>query len=62
VGHNVSMLMADQDRAFHDRYLQRHHATGERHLIGQPREMQGRRKDGQLFPLHLAVSRTGTGP
>ncbi|MFO1193329.1 MAG: EAL domain-containing protein [Rhodoferax sp.] len=62
VGRNVSMLMAEQDRAFHDRYLQRHHTTGERHLIGQPREMQGRRKDGRVFPLHLAVSRTGTGP
>ena len=58
IGHNVSMLMADHDRAFHDHYMKRHQATGERHLIGQPREMEGRRKDGTLFPLNLAVSRT----
>ena len=59
IGANVSMLMPDQERVFHDHHLQHHRETGERRLIGQPREMQGRRKDGSLFPLNLAVSRTG---
>lgn len=57
MGRNVSLLMADHEGAFHDRYLKRHNVTGERHLIGSPREMQGRRADGSLFPIHLAVSR-----
>ena len=61
IGRNVSLLMADHERAYHDGYMQRHRETGEKHLIGQPREMEGRRKDGRLFPLHLAVSRTETG-
>ena len=58
IGANVSMLMAEQDRAFHDHYIQRHRETGQMNLIGQPREMEGRRKDGSLFPLSLAVPRT----
>jgi signal transduction histidine kinase len=34
------------------RYLQ----TGEKHIIGIGREVQGRRKDGSVFPVDLAVS------
>lgn len=61
IGRNVSLLMADHDRAEHDRYMQRFHAGGESTLVGQSREMEGRRKDGSLFPLNLSVSRTGQG-
>ena len=61
IGRNVSMLMADHDRAEHDRYMQRFQTEGKSSLVGQPREMEGRRKDGSLFPLNLSVSRTGQG-
>ena len=61
IGRNVSLLMADHDRAEHDRYMQRFQLGGESPLVGQPREMEGRRKDGSLFPLNLAVSRTEQG-
>ena len=57
VGHNVSMLMPDHDRLHHDGYLQHYHDTGETRVIGKTREMQARRKDGQVFPVSLAVSR-----
>jgi len=57
IGHNVSMLMPDHDRLHHDGYLQHYHDTGETRVIGKAREMQARRKDGQVFPISLAVSR-----
>ena len=57
IGRNVSMLMEDHDRLHHDGYMQHYHDTGETRVIGKVREMKARRKDGQVFPVSLAVSR-----
>jgi len=57
IGRNVSMLMADHDRRHHDVYMQHHHDTGETRVIGKVREMLAARKNGQVFPISLAVSR-----
>jgi len=56
LGQNVSMLMPMPHRQDHDMYIQRYVETGKRHIIGIGREVEGRRKDGTLFPLHLSVS------
>lgn len=55
-GKNIKILMPDPYVNEHDEYLERYQKTGERQIIGVGREVVGKRKDGSLFPMYLAVS------
>ena len=52
---NVSMLMAEPDRTLHASHLARYKTTGEARIIGIGRDVQGRRANGELFPVALSV-------
>ena len=45
----------------HDSYLDQYRKTGKKKLIGIGREVEGRRKNGDLFPIHLGVGETVVG-
>jgi PAS domain S-box-containing protein len=60
-GRNVNVLMMEPDRSNHDDYLRRFGETGESDLIGVRRELVGRTKSGEAFPIDLDVSET-SGP
>jgi PAS domain S-box-containing protein len=56
IGRNVSMLMPLPYRDEHNGYIRLYLDTGRKKIIGIGREVLGQRKDGTIFPMHLAVS------
>jgi len=55
LGHNVNLLMTPRDRRSHDAYIRSYVRTGIARVIGNGRDVTGRRKDGATIPLRLSV-------
>ena len=63
IGRNVRMLMPEPYRSAHDGYLKRYLDSGERRCLGRGfREVEGRRKDGSVFPMELSINEMRSGP
>ena len=56
IGQNVKMLMPQPYRDEHDGYLARYQAEQTSHIIGIGRKVKGRRRNGDVFPMHLSVT------
>jgi len=59
IGKDISTLMTGEDRANHAAYIDRYLNTHEARIIGIGREVNARRKDGTVFPIHLAIGEVG---
>ena len=60
IGKNVGVLMDSHHGAAHDAHLERYLKSGHRRLSTEPRLLsgQGRRRNGEVFPVRLAVCET----
>lgn len=56
IGSKINLLMPEPYHSAHDEYIRHYLATGEKKVIGIGREVEGRRKDGSVFPIDLAIS------
>ncbi len=61
IGNNITMLMPDGDhKEHHNDYLRLSNNPGVISVISSPRELQGKSKDGRIFPIELAVTEVRT--
>lgn len=58
LGQSVNTLMPEAMARMHNGFLQHHQETGETRIIGIGREVEGKRKDGTVFPVHISVGRS----
>ena len=62
LGRSVHVLLEENKAMAHDEHVQRFVDTGVAHVVGIGRDVEGRRKDGTLFPLHLSLASWRNGP
>jgi len=56
IGKNATMLMHESSHSEHGDYLLDCCSTDDKKVIGVGREVTGKRKDGSIFPMELAVN------
>ncbi len=56
IGEDVSILMPAPHAPRHSSYVDRYMETGEARIIGIGRYVEAKRRDGTVFPVHLAIS------
>ena len=62
IGSPVAILMTGEDKRNHNKYIAGYENTGKSSIIDVgAREVLGRRKDGSMFPISLAVGKVSIG-
>jgi len=52
----LTMIMPERFRALHENGLSRYLATGQHHVMGKVVEMEGQRKNGEIFPIEISIT------
>ncbi|MCG7499520.1 PAS domain S-box protein [Vibrio sp. Of7-15] len=55
IGNNINVLMPSPYREEHDGYLANYRVSGIKKIIGKGREVEGKKKDGSVFPISLSI-------
>lgn len=55
IGQNVKILMPEPFRSGHDSYIRNYLGTKRAKILGLGRDTLGRKKSGEIFPIHLSV-------
>lgn len=61
VGRNISVLMPEPYREKHDGFIENYQKTRTAKIIGIGRKVEGLKKDGCVFPMHLSVGEVKRG-
>lgn len=61
IGQNISLLMPAPYQQAHEGHVRAYLAGGGQQMIGKKRQLPGRRKDGSVFPMEIAVSELSIG-
>jgi len=56
IGQNITMLMPDDFKKDHDAYIQNYLRTGISKVVGKQVEVPARRRNGEEFPMEIAVN------
>ena len=56
LGKPLTMIMPEKYHLLHANGMKRFLATGEKRVIGQVISMEGRRKNGEIFPIDLSIT------
>ncbi|GAA0466471.1 PAS domain S-box protein [Parasphingorhabdus litoris] len=61
LGQNVNILMPAPYHEKHDSFVERYLRTGEKRIIGLSRTVEGKKRDGTVFPIRLAIGEAKAG-
>lgn len=61
IGQRLNILMPEPYQSEHQDYLNHYWRTGKTHILGAVRELSGRRKNDEIFPLELQLSQLKIG-
>ena len=56
LGKNIEMLLPDEHQSRHSSHLASYMSSPEKRIMGQGRELHGRRKDGSTFPVEIGLN------
>ncbi|WP_370152265.1 EAL domain-containing protein [Ferrovibrio sp.] len=61
IGQNIKILMPEPFRSGHDSYIRNYIGTRRAKILGLGRDTLGRKKNGEIFPIHISVGEFGSG-